>query len=327
MAKPPPLFYVFHGEDEFNRKNDINTMREKMNDPSGMNTVILDGARLNPMDAINAASVYPFLADRRLVIVNGLIEALGKGKGASARLEEFAAELPHLPETARLVLNESKDIPEKNLILKLAKDDPRGFTKRFAPPKDPSNWVMQQAREVHGVNIEPAAARALGVITEGNLRAIDSELAKLASYIGFEGTIHEEDVALLTNYVAEASIFNLTDAIGLQQGDVAMAYVQNLLGKGKEPLYIFTMIYRQFRHLILAREFMDTRGNTQGLERVLGIPSFNVPKIIEQARQFKSLSYLERVYIRLAELDYQIKTGQLTDELALELFIAGFAGR
>ncbi|NJL94770.1 MAG: hypothetical protein HC915_14175, partial [Anaerolineae bacterium] len=46
-------------------------------------------------------------------------------------------------------------------------------------------------------------------------------------------------------------------------------------------------------------------------------------KLGQQARSFASLEQLETLYQKLAEYDFNIKTGRLTDETALFLFIAG----
>jgi DNA polymerase III delta subunit len=51
---------------------------------------------------------------------------------------------------------------------------------------------------------------------------------------------------------------------------------------------------------------------------------FYTEKIINQARQI-TLPALEEIYHRLLEMDLAVKTGQMSDELALETLVAGLA--
>jgi DNA polymerase-3 subunit delta len=160
-------------------------------------------------------------------------------------------------------------------------------------------------------------------VTNKDLRAVSSELDKLAAFVNYERPITEADVALLTTYVAEADIFQMVDAIGQGDGKTAMTLVQKLLRDKNDPLSLLGMINRQFRLLILAREHMDTHHSVANLASDLGLHEFVAKKVAGQARQFKDIHQLEDIYRKLAELDFKIKTGQSEATMALQLFIAG----
>jgi DNA polymerase-3 subunit delta len=324
MAKAAPTFYLLHGEDEFNIKAHIAAMQAAMNDPSQLNTVVLNGAEVSAMAAINAVSAIPFLSDKRLVIVEGLISNLNK-RGKSGKDEQaiLLEELPELPDFARLVFRESGTISAKNPIFKLVKEHPRGYEKAFNVPSNPVGWITKHAKDEYSIEIEAAAARALGEVTNKDLRAVSSELDKLAAFVNYERPITEADVALLTTYVAEADIFQMVDAIGQGDGKTAMTLVQKLLRDKNDPLSLLGMINRQFRLLILAREYMDTHHSVANLASDLGLHEFVAKKMAGQARQFKDIQQLEDIYRKLAELDFKIKTGQSEATMALQLFIAG----
>jgi len=326
MTKSTPTFYVFHGPDEFSCRAQLQTMRAQMGDPSTaeLNTSILDGKTVAATDVLAAASAVPFLSTKRLVIVEGMLSWLtrkGAGKSGKEQLEVLVAGLPALPEFARVVFVEPETLPDSHPILKLAKTDPAGYHKLFDPPRDPVRWIMNQARQEYGAEIEPQAAAALASVVGEDLRAADSELAKLSAYVNHARPIGEADVALLTSYVAEADVFEMVDALGRRDGATAAQLLHRLL-EDDDPLRLFGMIIRQFRLLILAREHLDAGGSANQIAQAIGVHDYVGKKLAQQVRAF-SLEQLEQIYHYLLDTDLGIKTGKVDGILALDLLIAG----
>jgi DNA polymerase III delta subunit len=58
----------------------------------------------------------------------------------------------------------------------------------------------------------------------------------------------------------------------------------------------------------------------------LGQHPFVIKKLNEQARNYRDISQLETIYRRLLEIETEIKTGQTSDVLALDLLVASVAG-
>jgi DNA polymerase III subunit delta len=328
MANRHPTFYVLHGPDEFSRQAQLQTMRDQMGDPATaeLNITVLDGKEASAADVIAAASAMPFLSDKRLVIVHGMLAWLsrkGAGKTGKAQLDTLADELPALPDFARVVFVETATLSERNAILKLAKTAPGGFHKKFEPPRNTVRWIINQARDEYDAEIEAQAAAALADVVSDDLRAADNELVKLTAYVAGERPIAPADVALLTTYVAEPDIFAMVDAIGQRDGTAALRLLHRLL-RDDEPLRLFGMIVRQFRLLILAREHLDSGGSPQQIAQAIGVHPFVGEKLSVQAKRF-TLDQLEMIYHFLLETDFGIKTGKVHDHLALDLLIAGVA--
>ncbi len=328
MSRAAPTFYVFHGDDEFSRKAEVKNMRSRMGDEgmAELNITTFDGKSASAAEVVAAASALPFLSDKRLIIVEGMLTWLtrkGGGKAAKAEIEVLTNRLPTLPETARLVFVEPETLNDSNPILKLAKNDPHGYAKAFNPPQDASHWISKQV-EAYGGKIEPRAAAALAAVVGTDMRAADSECIKLVTYVGTERTITEAEVRLLTAYVAEAGIFDMVDALGRREGARALALMHRLLDE-QPPLSLLGMINRQFRLLIQTREVLDAGGNSSDLLKLSEIRSpFVAQKLAQQARNF-TLEQLEGIYRYLLDTDYGIKTGRVADTLALDLLVAGLS--
>ena len=331
MSRSAPTFYVLHGPDEFTCRAQVQAMRAQMGDPgtAALNITVFDGKNATTADVLSAARAIPFLGEKRLVIVEGMLSWLtrrGAGKAARDELAALAEGLTDLPPWARVVFVENVTLPDSNPILKLARTAPGGFHKTFDPPRNQASaarWIAEHARSAHGTEITPEAAGALAAVIGDNLRAADSELSKLAAYVGGERPIREEDVALLTPYVAEASIFEMVDALGRRDGATAARLLHRLLDDG-EPLPIFGMIIRQVRLLIMAREFLNEGGAPRQTGSALGVHPFVGEKVAAQAQAFTQ-EQLEAIYRHLLDTDVAIKTGKVDAELALDLLIAGIA--
>ena len=70
-----PLFYILHGNDEFSRSEQVVAFKDKVGDATvrDFNVTVLDGRKVTLAEVRHAADAVPFLADKRLVIVEGLL--------------------------------------------------------------------------------------------------------------------------------------------------------------------------------------------------------------------------------------------------------------
>lgn len=324
MSRPAKTFYILHGDDDFGLEAEVASLRAKMGDD--LNTHEFDGQTASAPEVINAVCSYPFLADKRLVIVKGMLSWIsrkGAGETGKQAAERLAEALPALPEWARLVFVERQPLTETNRFVKLAKTLPNGYEKLFAAPKDATGWIIRQARENYGADIEPAAAVALAAVTQNDLRRADNELVKLASYVDGARPITEDDVALLTAWVAEARVFDMVDAMAEGRAEVALRLLHLLLDEQDEdPFRLYGMIVRQFRLLLTAKEYLAEGGPPGQMADALKLHRFVAQKLAVQSRAF-SLEQLEQIYRRLLETDLRMKTGRIAPGLALDLLVAG----
>lgn len=324
-------FYILHGDDDLSIDEAVGKIRAKdADDPNaGLNTSEFDGSSATVPEIINAVTSYPFLSDRRMVIVKGLIGWITRkgagqiGKDAVARLND---ELPNLPDYARLILVERGAIKDNNAVMKVAKGLKNGKVQAFSAPKDPTSWIIDRARNAYEMRIDNRAAVALSAVIGDDLRRADNELVKLVNYVGVEDrSITEDDVAALTPYVPEANIFKMVDAIAEGRGELALDLMHRLLAdKKQDPFGLYGMIVRQFRLLLLTKEYLVSGGASGGIASAVGVRPFVAQNLARQARGF-SLADLETIYRSLAETDLKMKTGRIDPALALDLFVASIA--
>ncbi|MBL8146743.1 MAG: DNA polymerase III subunit delta [Anaerolineae bacterium] len=328
---PAATFIVLHGEDEFSLDEELARLRAELDGGpnAGLNTSVVDGPQTTVSEVLGAVEAYPFLADSRVVIARGLLAHLtrkGAGETGKKGIELLVQSLPALPAWSRLIFAERGKLPDSNAVLKLAADaKSNGAARRFDPPEDSTGWILKRA-ELHNGKIERNAARALSAVTQGDLRLADNELYKLIAFAG-QRVVTEADVAQLTPYVAEAVVFDMVDALAEGRGERAARLAHRLLNQNEDLFGLLAMITRQFRLLLLVRDYLDDGGrpDADSVSKAVGVHAYPAKKLLGQVRHF-DYPQLVKIYTALYTMDVRIKTGEIQPELALDLLIARLAG-
>ena len=129
-------------------------------------------------------------------------------------------------------------------------------------------WIVGEARRQGGA-IEPGAASRLAEMTGDDTRQAAQEITKLLTYVNFAHPVGIEDVEAVSIVTASVDIFELVDAISLQNGKQAQRLFHRLL-EDKDAFEIFGLVVRQFRLLILARDVLDDGGTLQEAAHAIG---------------------------------------------------------
>ena len=330
------MIYVFYGEDDFSAHEAIGELLEAVGSPDVRDANVTRlGAGEFSLDRFGAAAmVVPFLADRRLVIVRGLLTAAEggrtprrRGRAAGAAAPDPAAGLvellEQLPPSSDAAFVDGKLTPSNPLRAAIRNLGPERATVREFPAlrRDAlATWVRQRA-EAKGAQIEQQAVAALVEHVGSDLWTMDAEVEKLAIYCA-DRAIRAEDVGALVSHSRESSVFDLVDAVMEKRPDAALKALTRLLNGGATGPYIVSMVARQARMVALAQELSRSRVAQSEWGKRLGTSSdFVVRKVGDQARRFTA-DAVRRLYDLLLEADLAMKTGGATDEIALTELIA-----
>ena len=335
------MFYIFHGEEEFGLSEEVAKLRARLakgdEAMAQLNTTILDGQSVTLGELRHACDSIPFMSERRLVIVHGLLGRLAsrdraQRQEASTREEptskgdfvkDLAAYLPDLPPTTRLVFVEAQTLKPSHPILKVAEAERkhrRAFVRHFPEPKynDLPGWIQRRARDKGG-DIDLEATKLLSAQVGRDLRLLDQEIEKLLLYAdGRQVTV--DDVRSLVSRAREASIFDLVDCVGRRETDQALRLLHRMLEDEAEPLYLLAMLARQVRILIQVSDLGTQHLTATEMASRLKLHPYVVEKGIAQARNF-DMAQLEAAHQELVETDWKIKTGDLEPVLALDRLV------
>jgi DNA polymerase-3 subunit delta len=323
-----PVVYVFYGDDELAISESIAELKSRLGDPSTveLNLTTLDGRSLSIEELETAGKSMPFLAERRLTVLNHPLAYMHIGSNRKRVL----AFLEDLPEQNAVVLAEYRPLLNP-------KDKRRGkshwleewgnamgakvYLREFslARGNQLTVWILNRARQAGG-EFEPKAAALLASLVGEDIRLADQEITKLLTFVNFERPVVEADVNDLTAVLPEGDIFEFVDALGNRDQKKAVRVFHRLLAD-QDQLRIFSMVVRQFRLLLLSREILDQDGGEKEIARRLKIHPYVSRKIASQARHFPQ-DKLDKIYHRLLDIDSGLKTGKMNVDLSVDLLIA-----
>ncbi|MCC7355544.1 MAG: DNA polymerase III subunit delta [Anaerolineae bacterium] len=337
------MIYLLHGEEEFLRAEALARIKAGLGDPemASLNTLWLDGRKASMADVQTACDALPFLSERRLVVVEGLLARLlsrkreagdeadgsqgeDEAKPAGPLLQGLTAYLERVPATTDLVLDEPQEIskaqPVFKTLMKLVQEG-RAEVITCPPIKkqdELSGWIMDRAK-AKGARLTFDAAEELAAFVGSQLRLLDQELDKLMAYAP-DRTITPADVRLLVPATREANIFEMVEALGRGDGKLAVRTLRELLDDGQPPLGILGMVARQVRLLLQAKELTARGLPAPDVARALRLQGWQSDRIVRQAGRY-TFPQLERMHDRLLETDVAIKTGQMDDDMAVEMLV------
>jgi DNA polymerase-3 subunit delta len=326
------LLHVLIGEDDYSIRQALGEVKKTIGDATATvtNTTVMEGRHVTKEQLANACETVPFLADKRLVIVEGLLERfegngrVGRKKAAakSSEAEEFklfAEIIKKLPPFCELVIIGGAINARNPLLGELTT-----FSKidSFPMLKGPAlaRWVEKRVSESGGT-IAPAATALLVKFVGNDLWTMASEADKLVQYAAGR-RIEEADIKALVSSTQEASVFAMVDDILEFKVSAAQELLQQLFRQGNAPAQLLTMLARQMRIIFQVKE-MRSRGKTRAeIQTKLGLNSdFLLRKAWEQSDKY-SLTRLKELFHKLLEADVAIKTGRMDGEIALDILIA-----
>ena len=327
------MLYILLGEDDFSLTRSLEEIKQGLGDPAllATNTTVLEGQQVTSDQLRTVCDTAPFLAEKRLVIIQGLLgrfepqvkprrrRKMAPSTGQESEYKSFATGLSNLPESTVLVLIDGR-IKSNNPLLKQlsAKAEVRTFP--ILREARLRRWIEREAAE-QGASMSPQAVDLLAKLVGGNLWIMSNEINKLALFASGR-RIEVEDIKAIVSFAQEANVFAMVDAILDFKAGVAEQLLEQLLQRGASLAYLLVMLSRQVRMVVRAKELRRQRKPEAEIQSRLGLTSeFALRKTLEQAQRYP-LERLKQVYRRLLQADLSIKTGKYEGGLALNLLIA-----
>jgi DNA polymerase-3 subunit delta len=331
-----PMLYILYGDNDFSIHEALEHLKSEVGVPDVLDANVTRApvSSVSPQQLLALCNTVPFLAFRRMVIVDGLLSLYEgrrpprrgrRGQGGESDVASSWLSIGEhigdmLPSTD-LVLVE-KAVRKGNVLLNRL--SPVAQVKEFPLFRGPelSRWIWERASE-RSCSISRGGIELLAELVGGNLWAMSSEIEKLSLYC--QGRIVEaDDVQMLVPVAREMSIFSAVDAIMEGKYPEALRIIRRLMESGAGGPYIVVMVARQVRLLLLAKD-IEKRGVPQEQMRVrLGLSAdWMLRRLRGQGRRY-SQSALESLHRGLLETDLAIKTGRITDDSVGEFLIEVF---
>lgn len=319
--------YLLYGEEGYLKKQYRDKLKHALTESEGgmsmggmgggsdMNFTAFEGKDINPKEVIDLAETLPFFADRRVI----LIENSGFFKNSCEDLAEYLTE--PAPTTCFLFVEDEVD--KRSKMYKTVKKD--GRIVEFATQSEEliTRWILSRLKK-EGKNITGSVMQLFLSKTGTDMGNIDRELEKLICYTLDKDVIEAEDVEAIATEQTTNKIFDMVNAIAEHNQTRALDLYYDLLTLKEPPMRIMYLITRQFNILLSIRDMARKGLDQQTMAQKAGIPPFAVRRNLTQAKGF-TLEQLKDALKEGVELEEAVKTGQMNDQMAVELFIMKYS--
>lgn len=319
------MILYLHGSDTYRLRQRVRFYREgfkKKYDPQGYNVATLDGTAVTLEDIRRTIGQVGFLATKRLVIVENIFKTKKKtllGDVAAYISDEWS-------DDNVLIFLDEEDIPtrgrkkamRKDKLTKVLSDRAKSESFDFLTGSQLTTWIQNEVT-TRGGKIERPAVAELAALVGSDLWNMATEIEKLVQLQDGQ-LITVDDVRTHVRAQFDENIFHLTDAVAARDGKLTMKLLSDQLASGSNPLYILTMLIRQFRILLQVQSIAAHEPHPQTIAARLKLHPFVAQKALRDVRQF-SARELNDIYEQLVEADITLKSTQQNPRLVFDLLV------
>lgn len=325
---------ILHGEDTFRSKKRLLALRQgfkKKYDPKGANITVF----FAPFDLAkirNSLAQAGMFAKKRLVVLYDFYST-----APAAEREKFNNWLAKdaFPDSV-IICWESKDLGKPAVSKKTKSTSkskkPKIITAKISWPEfakvevfEPLAqaqllaWIRQEVKRLGGI-ITPDAVTQLENNVGPDLWTMGNTVAQLVAASNGK-PIDLKMISEWTKAPLDENIFHFTDALSARNLAEALTLFQSQLQLGVHPLILHSMLIRQVRVLVMVEECLRQGMVYGAIAEETGLHPFVAQKAAVSVKKFQA-GELKRLFVKLADLDVDIKTGKIEPEIGLADFIA-----
>ena len=291
--------FLFTGENSFAlRQGRARWIREFTQKHGEENLLRLEGKGVSVREMLDEVSIAPFIADRRLVVLDGI---------PKWTREEMELLLQQIHPSVIVVFVDSK--PDKRLggvkvLVQIA--DQRTFP--LLAGRELRSWTDDVLHEA-GASMEDRAKNLLFERVGEDQEMLYQELQKLS--LGVPGRpIEQEDIEELTVPSREWLVWHLTDLLARGQTREAFLYARTLLESGQDPFSLWNILLWMLRNLVLVTSYH--RDGVTGVSEIARRAKLNPQSVRAMSSLVQSMNAesLMRLVNETVEADKGLKTGE-----------------
>lgn len=304
--------YLLFGEEAYLRKQYKDRLRQALaGDVDSMNNHYFEGKDINLEEVIDLADTMPFLAERRVLV----LENTGLFKSGGDKLAEY---LGSPAPTAYFVFAEN-DVDKRSKLFKRVQA--LGHAAEFGAQDEKTlkRWIAGILKK-EGLQITESTAEVFLEKVGTDMGNIRLELEKLICYCMGKSVVEKADVEQICTVRISNHIFDMVTAIGEKRTEDALNLYYDLLALKEPPMRILFLIARQCNTLLQVKQLKNRGFANKAIGEKLGLPGFVAGKYATQASRFKERE-LRTAVERCVEAEEAVKTGRMNDTMSVEMLI------
>ncbi len=310
--------YILYGEEAYLRNQYRDKLKQALlGDGDAMNYHYFEGKDVSPGEVIDLAETMPFLAERRVIILenSGLF-----AKGGEALAGYLAEPAP----TACFVFVEPT-VDKRSKLYKAATARGRAIEFKAQDESVLKRWILGFLKK-ENKNITERDLNFFLEKTGTDMENIRKELEKLLCYCMDKDVITAQDIEDICTKQVSNQIFDMISAVAEKQQKKAMNLYYDLLTLKEPPMRILFLITRQFNMLLQVKELKNKGYDANSIGEKVGLAGFIARKYVAQAAKFKEAD-LRQAVTDCVEAEEAVKTGKMNDVMSVELLIVKYSAQ
>lgn len=309
--------YVYKGKNSFLNKQAI-TKKISSYDIDSFNIMHYDLLDNSSDDVLEELQTIAFFADLKIIVLKHIEEIDNYADSIFNTWEKYFKN-PNPDVVLIIELDDNYEISKKvkDLIFSYA------FVVEIEDmdKKDYPKFIEKVLKE-EAYEMNQSAMLMLCDRTNYEFNLLMQELNKLKIYKIDEKIINEQDVLALVPRNLEDNIFELTNAMILNDHAKTIEIYEDLVTQNEDPLRIINFIANKMRELFHAKLLLQKGYTKNDLATHFGYSSGRTYYLMKNVST-QTLNQLESHMKKLSQLDYEIKSGIKNKRLGLELYLLG----
>lgn len=301
--------YLFYGTKDFYIDEEVKKIKQSFTDINISQYDFKNDQNFNFLDDAITISMFE---EKKLIIVDNATFFIEKGYDLK-RLENYLTN-PNT-DTTIIFLIHNETIDKRRKIYKLLKE--KGKIIEFNDDKSLTNFVKENFEDY---KIDNNLINLLIQRCGKNPNLLKEEIQNIKLYKDDDKQINKDDIINLTHKNVQGDIFTLTDYIISNKKDEALELYHKMLEKGEEPINILGFLASTVRIMYSSKELLKQGYTENMVAEELEVHPYRVKLGLKNGRKYDNkilLKYLND----FADLDYNIKSGIIDKNNAIDMFI------
>lgn len=313
------LIYLFTGTSEIFIKNRMNRIIQSYNK---LKTTIIkyDMENTTISTVLEDAITISLFEDLKIIILKKPIFLTKSSDIPKDDIKAFIKYLKKPVDTTIIMIDATNcNIHQANEIYKMLKNVAKIIDYPDPEEIELKGWIVRSF-DSQNIDIKDDALNLLLEYIGDDQPRLAQEIEKLTSYIGKNGIIRTSDIKLLVPKNVNNEVYNLIKAIIEQDLTKVHLIYDNLINHTKDSMTIISLVSNKFKELLSTYRLLKFGYSQSDIAKFYNVSTGKAYYLVQEAKSFR-LQDLEYYVDKLAELDFQIKSGKIDKTIGLELFL------
>lgn len=312
--------YLYKGDEKYLTNVKIKRVI-KESKADDINIVSYDASEDSLESAVIDALTVGFINKEKVVIINNPIFLTKENKDINTKI--LIDYLDKNIETTTLIINASGiKIDEKLEITKALYKKANVITTNSISEVEFNGWLERECASFD-VKIEKSAIQRMYKAFGSDLIQAKNEVDKLTSYVGKQNTITCEVLDELMSKDTTSDIYELVKALYSNNRKKAIEIYLQLSKYQKDTSFFINVISKSFRDNLLVKTMITEGYNQNEISSKLNISSNRTYYMMKDVKNI-SIDTIEEIVLKLANLDFNIKSGKVDKKTGFEQFLYSF---